>query len=136
MKLELTKAVRVLPTPDTAAPNPSILHSGWDNVQTSKLCTHHSFLLGWKAPDDAHPSKNLGRADISGKPSLTRHQCNILLSLSLAVLTFSMSYQFLGKITFETLKVKATFDFTEGSSQSCIQSPRHSTYLHIQERTG
>ena len=37
---------------------------------------------------------------------------NILLSLSLAVLTFSMSYQFLGKIMFETLKVKATFDFT------------------------
>lgn len=61
---------------------------------------------------------------------------NILLSLSLAVLTFSMSYQFLEKITSETLKVKATFDFTEGSSQGCIQSLGHSTYLHIQERTG
>lgn len=57
---------------------------------------------------------------------------NILLSLSLAVLTFSMSYQFLGEIMFETLKVKATSDCTEGS-QSCIQSLRHSTYVHTEE---
>lgn len=56
---------------------------------------------------------------------------NILLSLSLAVLTFSLSYQFLGKIMFETLKVKATFDFTEGLlkvAYSLLGIPLISTY--------
>lgn len=96
-----------------------MLHSGGDSVQTSKLWAHHSFPWDGKNQTMFTPVRICVELTSQGS-QVPPDTSNILLSLSLAVLTFSMSYQFLGKIMFETLKVKATFDFTEGSSQSCI----------------